>query len=371
MCADHIGIEPRYELSRLGSGEECDRHLKDVVENLRTKVKDQALADRCRKPALDYVQHGLQHFQAGDRQAQDDHDSAIALQNTLVDDLPEDERRRHIERGDHYDQGDEYRDQNSIGLGKLQDAPDNAGTELMLGDLGILRHAPHQHVHRHGFPPGLGNARRSQAMPDRRRPAALWTQHKGPAVTASGPSGVSRDQRLFAGAFLAVVFFAGAFLAADFFAGALDVLAALAVVFFAGAFLAADFFAGALDALAALAVVFFAGAFLAVVFFAAALAGAFLAGAFLAAAVVVFFAALVDAAFLTPRVAPPRPRSSTPASFKTPCTNPKERPASSAIFRMLSPAAYRLAYWEASVVRCAPVMREPLANALATAPPLS
>jgi hypothetical protein len=28
-----------------------------------------------------------------------------------------------------------------------------------------------------------------------------------------------------------------------------------------------------------------------------------------------------------------------------------------------------LAYWEASVVRCAPVMREPLANALATAPP--
>jgi hypothetical protein len=36
---------------------------------------------------------------------------------------------------------------------------------------------------------------------------------------------------------------------------------------------------------------------------------------------------------------------------------------------MLSPAAYRLAYWEASVVRCAPVMREPLANALATAPP--
>jgi hypothetical protein len=176
------------------------------------------------------------------------------------------------------------------------------------------------------------------------------------------------DQRFFAGAFLAVAFFAGAFLAADFFAGALAALAALAVVFFAGAFLAADFFAGAL---AALAVVFFAGAFLAGDFFAAAFAGAFLAGAFLAAAVVVFFAALVDAAFFTPRVAPPRPRSSTPASFKTPCTNPKERPASSAIFRMLSPAAYRLAYWEASVVRCAPVMREPLANALATAPPLS
>src|SRR5215217_4172945 len=146
------------------------------------------------------------------------------------------------------------------------------------------------------------------------------------------------DQRFLAGAFFAVVFFAGAFLAADFFAGA---LAALAAVFLAGAFLAADFFA------AVLAVVFFAGAFLAAD----------------------FFAALLDATFLAPRVAPPRPRRSTPASFRTPCTNPKERPASSAIFRMLSPAAYRLAYREASSVRCVPVMREPLANALATAPP--
>jgi hypothetical protein len=166
---------------------------------------------------------------------------------------------------------------------------------------------------------------------------------------------------------LAVVFFAGAFLAADFLAG---VLAALAVDFLAGAFLAADFLAGVL---AALAVDFFAGAFLAADFFAgvlAAFAGAFFAADYFAG-VVAFFAALLDAVFFTPRVAPPRPRNSTPASFKTPCTNPKERPASSAILRMLSPAAYRLAYWEASVVRCAPVMREPLASALATAPPFA
>jgi hypothetical protein len=155
---------------------------------------------------------------------------------------------------------------------------------------------------------------------------------------------------------------AGAFFAGAFFA------AALAGVFLAGAFFAGAFF------VAALAGVFLAGAFFAGAFFAAALAGVFLAGAFftavfLAEAAAVFLTVLLDAAFFAPRVAPPRPRSSTPASFKTPCTNPKERPASSAIFRMLSPAAYRLAYWEASVVRCAPVMREPLANALATAPP--
>src|SRR5215212_7279390 len=158
-------------------------------------------------------------------------------------------------------------------------------------------------------------------------------------------------------------FLAGAFFAADFFAGA---LAALAVVFLAGAFFAADFFA------ADLAGAFFAGAFLAADFFAgalAALAVVFFAAVFLVGPAALFFAALLDAAFLAPRVAPPRPRSSTPASFRTPCTNPKERPASSAIFRMLSPAEYRLAYREASSVRCVPVMREPLANALATAPP--
>ena len=66
------------------------------------------------------------------------------------------------------------------------------------------------------------------------------------------------------------------------------------MVFFAGVFLAGAFFAGAL-------------AVFAEDFFAAAFAGAFLAGA-----VVAFLAELLDAAFLAPRVAPPRPRSSTP-----------------------------------------------------------
>jgi len=191
---------------------------------------------------------------------------------------------------------------------------------------------------------------------------------KGPDAIASGPLVMSRDQRFFAAAFLAGAFLA-VLLAAVFLAGALAAVF-LAGVFLAGAFFAAAFFAGAF------AEVFFADVFLAGAFFAGALAvfaedffAAAFAGAFLAGAVVPFLAELLDAAFLAPRVAPPRPRSSTPASFRTPCTNPKERPASSAILRMLSPAAYRLAYWEASVVRCAPVMREPLANALATAPP--
>src|SRR5215217_765525 len=218
------------------------------------------------------------------------------------------------------------------------------------------------------FASGACRSVRRSASP----PLAGWNACASPKATKKRPERSAKaqaqlrpgllvmtgDQRFLAGAFFAVVFFAGAF-----FAGA---LAALAVVFLAGAFLAADFFA------ADLAGAFFAGAFLAADFFAgalAALAVVFFAAVFLVGPAALFFAALLDAAFLAPRVAPPRPRSSTPASFRTPCTNPKERPASSAIFRMLSPAEYRLAYREASSVRCVPVMREPLANALATAPP--
>ena len=46
-------------------------------------------------------------------------------------------------------------DQEPVGLREPQDAPNHTRAELMLGNIGILRHAPHHHVHRHGLPPGL------------------------------------------------------------------------------------------------------------------------------------------------------------------------------------------------------------------------
>ncbi len=185
--------------------------------------------------------------------------------------------------------------------------------------------------------------------------------------------------------FAAGAFFAGAaFFAADFAAGA------LVVAFFVGAFLAT--FAAAALVEAAFAVTLEAAlvplAFLLVTFLAGGLRrrllgrgslrrglGGLRRRAFLLAAVdflavfaatalvaVVLAGALLAAFLAGPRVAPPRPRSGTPDSFSTPCTKPKERPASSAIFRILSPAAYRFAKLEASVLRCAPVIREPLAS---------
>jgi hypothetical protein len=190
-------------------------------------------------------------------------------------------------------------------------------------------------------------------------------------------------------AVLVVLFFVVAFVAADFLAGAflvvvaLALLALVAVDFLAGAFLVVlaflageAFFADAVDLAEAFfaVVVFLAGeAFFAdadavdllEAFFADALPADFLAVPDEAA----FLAVPDEAAFLAPRVAPPRPRSPTPDSESTLCTKPYERPASSAILRMLSPLAYRLAYWEPSVARCVPLMREPLASALATVPP--
>jgi hypothetical protein len=144
----------------------------------------------------------------------------------------------------------------------------------------------------------------------------------------------------------------------------------LAVFLVAGAFGAADLPGAALAAL--LAVALLALVLVALDLRAAPLLGAVVAGAWLA---VVRRAALRPAApapagCLAPRVAPPRPRSAVPASLRTPWTKPKERPASSAILRILSPALYLFANCAANASRCAPVIREPLVSALATMPPL-
>jgi hypothetical protein len=136
----------------------------------------------------------------------------------------------------------------------------------------------------------------------------------------------------------------------------------------AGAFGPADLAGAALAALLAVALL----ALVALDLRAAPRLGAVVAGAWLA---VVRRAALRPAApapagCLAPRVAPPRPRSAVPASLRTPWTKPKERPASSAILRILSPALYLFANCAANASRCAPVIREPLVSALATMPPL-
>jgi hypothetical protein len=158
---------------------------------------------------------------------------------------------------------------------------------------------------------------------------------------------------LAAGAFFAAVFVAAVFVVVCFAATLVAFLAG--AVLLAAVFLAAEVFVAEVafvvafladGALLVDLLVFAGAAFVAVDFFDAAFEGVALLVAFLAG----------------PRVAPPRPRRGAPASFKTPCTKPYERPASSAIFRMLSPAAYRFAKFEASVLRCAPVIREPLAR---------
>ena len=145
-------------------------------------------------------------------------------------------------------------------------------------------------------------------------------------------------------------------------------LVVLAAVFFA-VVLPVAVLAVALAVVPDFLAVFFAGDLRGVVALVAVALVVFFAGVRLAA----FLAVLGDAVFLAaPRVAPPRPRRLTPDSFNTLWTNPYERPASSAILRMLSPPEYRLAYWDASEVRCVPLIREPLASvALATASSLS
>ena len=234
----------------------------------------------------------------------------------------------------------------------------------------------HQHVHRHGFPPGLGTlggprlfrasdrqaAGRSSAR-RHRRSAKARPQRRGRALEDESRSALP-GRSLLGGCLLCRGLLGRRLLGRSL--GRLGGRSSLPgpswpptsspepwppwrSTFFAGAFLAADFLAGAL----------------------AALAGAFFAAVFLAwLAVVLLLAALLDAAFFDTAgsaAAAARAQLRLPSKRRARTRrNDRHLPRSCGC---CSPAAYRLAYWEASVVRCAPVMREPLANALATAPP--
>src|SRR4051794_6448080 len=70
-------------------------------------------------------------------------------------------------------------------------------------------------------------------------------------------------------------------------------------------------------------------------------------------------------AFLV-RVAPPRPRSVTPLSLRTRCTNPYDRPVDSARARMLAPFSYFFFRSLASLSRVDPVIRAPFFRSATT-----
>jgi hypothetical protein len=91
----------------------------------------------------------------------------------VVDDLFEEQWRCHGKGSQDDYQGNEDGNRDPVGRREPQDASNHTLAELMLGDIGILRHAPHHHVHRHGLSSRAENARRSQAIPRPRSPAAL------------------------------------------------------------------------------------------------------------------------------------------------------------------------------------------------------
>ena len=70
--------------------------------------------------------------------------------------------------------------------------------------------------------------------------------------------------------------------------------------------------------------------------------------------------------FFLVRVAPPRPRSVTPVSLSTRCTNPYERPVCSARARMLAPFSYFFFRSVASLSRWLPVIRAPFFRSATT-----
>ena len=74
LRADDVIVQPADQGPGPGPGEEGDRHLLDVVEDLRAEVHDHAFADRGGQPAGHQSQPGFGHRHDGDQHGQPDDD---------------------------------------------------------------------------------------------------------------------------------------------------------------------------------------------------------------------------------------------------------------------------------------------------------
>ena len=146
LGTDDVIVQPADECAGLGAGEEGDRHPLDVVEQLHPKVVDQALTDPTRQVALDESEHRFAE-RGGDHEEEEDVQvAAVAVEDGIVEDLPDQQRRQQAEEGRGDDRSEEADDRGPIGPGERHDTP--AG---LLGEFLAIEHGPvgRHRVHHH------------------------------------------------------------------------------------------------------------------------------------------------------------------------------------------------------------------------------
>ena len=152
LRADHVVVEPRHQRAGLGAGEEGQRHALHVGEHARAQVEDEALPDAGGQPAHADREPRVEdcHARGGERQADDQR--GVLLEDAVVDDLLDQQRGHHDERGVDDGQRQEERDRAAVRLGEADDASDGVRGQLLLGDAAVGAHVtPHRtHAGSHG-----------------------------------------------------------------------------------------------------------------------------------------------------------------------------------------------------------------------------
>src|SRR6266536_940000 len=143
LRADHVAVQPAHQRAGLGSGEERDRLLLDMPEDLGAQVVDQPLADPRRVPALGDGQERVEDGEPG-HGPRDHQDRPGVLGLDLVHDLPE--QQRHGNGDDRVQRGGNHEDDElaPVRPGVGRDPPDGARLQPLAGDGAVAAERSHR-----------------------------------------------------------------------------------------------------------------------------------------------------------------------------------------------------------------------------------
>ena len=110
LGADHVVVEAADERAGLHAGEERHPHALHVVVQGHAQVEDEPLADARRPPALAERQQRLDERGAQDEAREQVHVAPVGVDDGVVDDLPEQQRRHLAQQGAQQDGHHEQRD---------------------------------------------------------------------------------------------------------------------------------------------------------------------------------------------------------------------------------------------------------------------
>ena len=113
----------------------------------RAEVEDQALADAGGQPAHRECQARVEHGDRGNGQGEEDDEPGVLLQDPVVDDVLDEQRRDHDEGRVDDGEPEEEADRAAVRPGEPEHAADGVAVELLLADAPVGAHVPPHRPH--------------------------------------------------------------------------------------------------------------------------------------------------------------------------------------------------------------------------------